>query len=591
VTRRRTRHAPLPTALAATLAAVLLASLSGCSLLRSTPPPPEPPELPVELPEDWAGSDALTSPAPPGETWWRDLGGEAVGSDTLAALIDEALAGNYDLAAAAARVEAAAAQARIAGADALPQVGGSLNAARNRQNFIGFPIPGSGGQVLSTTNTSLRAGLNVSWELDLWGRLAAAEGAAVANAQAARADYAAARLSLAGQTAKAWFGVLEAREQVALAEVTLANRERNETWLRRRWESGVAGALDLRLAMAGRASSEALLVGRRRQLDAALRRLELLLGRYPDGDLATGPGTGPESVTASLSTGGTGDTGDTEDGDTEDTGATAAPAGSSTAAPTLLAPPGTEPVPVGLPAELLARRPDLVAAERRVAAAGLSVEEAAAARLPRISLTGSAGRSSEDLEDLLDNDFTVWSLAANLLQPIFQGGRLAAAEDLAEARRREALAGYVSAALAAFSEVEGALATERFLTRQVRALEDASREARQAEELSEERYVAGLTRYLALLESQRQALAARSELISARRGRLDARVDLHLALGGGFEADFDFAEDADPQQIEPAVPEGATAKIDTRTDGDTSTTTTSDTTTPDPDAPAPGDAR
>ncbi len=522
------------------LAAALLATLTGCSLLQATPPPPEPPELPVELPDDWAGSDQLTSPAPPDEAWWRGLGGEAAGGDILAALIEEALAGNHDLAAAAARVEAAAAHARIAGADSLPQVGGSFDASRNRQNFIGFPIPGGEDRVLSTTNTSLRAGLNVSWELDLWGRLAAAEGAALANAQATRAEYAAARLSLAGQTAKAWFGVLEAREQVALAEETLENRRRNETRLRRRWESGVAGALDLRLAMTSRASSEALLVGRRRQLDAALRRLELLLGRYPDGDLATGPATVPESAIIAVAAA-------HDTGDAAGTSSTNGPSSTGGPDPTLLPPPGTEPVPVGLPAGLLARRPDLVAAERRLAAAGLSVEEAAAARLPRISLTGSAGRSSEELEDLLDNDFSVWSLAANLLQPIFQGGRLAAGEDLAEARRREALAGYVSAALAAFSEVEGALATERFLARQVDALEEASREAVAAEELSEERYVAGLTGYLALLESQRQALAARSELIAARRGRLDARVDLHLALGGGFESDFDFAEDADPE--------------------------------------------
>lgn len=525
-----------------TLAALAMAgTLTGCSLLQATPPPPQPPELPVELPADWVAGrlltgDALTSQAPPDDDWWRPLGGEV-----LASLIAEAWGGNQDLAAAAARVEAAVAQARIAGADALPQAGASLDASRRRQSFLGFPIPGGDGGVLSTTNTSLQTGLNVSWELDLWGRLAAAEGAAVANAQAARADFAAARLSLAGQVTKAWLGVRAAREQAALAEATLDNRQRSETRLRRRWEAGVAEALDLRRAMANRASTAALLVERRRQLDAAQRRLELLLGRYPDGDLRTplppgvdatlGPRAGSQPGTASTEAG------------------FVAPGGGL-----LLAPPSTTPIPAGLPAELLARRPDLVAAERRLAAAGLSVEEARAARLPRISLTGAAGRSSQELDDLLDSDFSVWSLAGNLLQPIFQGGRLAAAEDLAEARRREVLAGYVAAALGAFSEVEGALAGERFLAELVAALEEASREALDARDHSEERYVAGLAGYLALLESQRQALAAESELIAARLGRLEARVDFHLALGGGFEADFDFAADADPAQIEPALP-------------------------------------
>jgi outer membrane protein TolC len=191
-------------------------------------------------------------------------------------------------------------------------------------------------------------------------------------------------------------------------------------------------------------------------------------------------------------------------------------------------------VPAGVPAALLVRRPDLAAAERRLAAAGRDVESAEAARLPRISLTGSAGRQSQELEDLLDNDFTVWSLAAGLVQPIVQGGRLAAAVDLAEARRAEALAAWRAAALAAFAEVEQALAAEGFLAERVAALEEASEQAAAALALALDRWQAGLADYLTVLESERQALDARVQLLAARRERLEARVDLHLALGGGF---------------------------------------------------------
>lgn len=484
-----------------TAAPVLVALLAtACASV----PPAEPPELPVEVPAEW-GAPPAAEPVPdlPEDGWWEGLGDER-----LPELIAEALAHNRDLTAAAARVEAAAAQARIAGADALPQASGRFDAARRRQNFLGFPIPGGERQVLSTTTTSLQTALDVSWELDLWGRLSAAEGAALARLQASRAELAAARLSLAGQTAKAWFGAREAAAQAALADATLENRKLFERRVRRRYESGLVPPLELRLASSERASTEALAAERRRQLDAARRRLELLLGRYPDGDLATG---NPEA---------TGEAADARPG---------------AAVPPDLLDVSLDPVPTGLPAELLGRRPDLAAAERRVAAAGLGVDEAEAALLPRISLTGSAGRSSQELEDLLDNDFTVWSLAAGLLQPIFQGGRLRAAVDLAEAREREALAGYVTAALAAFSEVEGALADERHLARRAEALAEAAHQAQAARDLSQDRYAAGLADYLSVLESQRRALDAESGLISARRQRLDARVDLVLALGGGFE--------------------------------------------------------
>lgn len=476
---------PIPTA----FVLLLLPLFAGCASVPETSPP----DLAVEIPETWTAlePDAEADPAFPADRWW-----ERLGDPELDTLIDEALTHNGDLAAAAARIDQAVAQARIAGADVQPQIDASGNGSRRRQNFIGFPIPGSDRQVLSSTSTSLGVQLNVSWEADLWGRLRAREAAAQADVEARRADWAAARLSLAGQVAKGWLAMREARAQTVLAEETLDNRRRTEERIRRRYEAGLRSPLELRLALSNRASAEALLALRRQQLDAARRQIEILAGRYPAGRV------GGQA--------------------TED------------AAPDRL-PEVSAPPPGGLPSELLLRRPDLIAAGHRLAAAGARIHEARRSLYPRLSLTGSVGRVSEDLEDLLDSDFSVWSLVGNVLQPIFQGGRLRAAVELSEAQQRELATGYVQAALRALGEVETALASEAWLEDQVTALTEAAAQSLAARDLAEDRYAAGLADYLTVLESQRQALTAQSELLSARRRRLEARVDLHLALGGGFE--------------------------------------------------------
>ncbi|MFQ5877544.1 MAG: efflux transporter outer membrane subunit [Acidobacteriota bacterium] len=450
-------------------------------------PQRERPDLRLDLPGRWSAAPAAEA-AGTDARWWTTFGDER-----LDALVAEALAGNRDLRAAAARVQAALAQARIAGADRLPEASLEYAPSRTRRNFIGFPFPEGGRRVLSTTTTTQGVSINVSWEADLWGRIRAGKAAAIAGVQASQADLAAARLSIAAQTAKAWFALIEAGEQVALARATHESRRSTAERIRRRYRLGLRPALDLRLAAVNEADAAAALARREREFDAAMRQVDLLLARYPDGSV--------EAWDASLR---------------------------------LPDPPA--PIPAGLPSELLARRPDLFAAERRLAAAGLGVREARAALYPRLRLTGSAGRVSEEIGDLLESDFSVWSLAASLLQPLFQGGRLRAGVDLAEAGYREAAEGYVRALLDAFNEVESALVAEEALARQEAALRVAAEQSSAARALAEDRYEVGLADYLSVLEAQRESTLAESQLLSVRRQRLDARVDLHLALGGGFEA-------------------------------------------------------
>jgi NodT family efflux transporter outer membrane factor (OMF) lipoprotein len=451
-------------------------------------PPVERPDLRAELPETWTRDVPEAAPEP----WWASFD-----DPHLRAVVDEALLHNLDLQAAAARLEAAGAEARIAGADIWPQVSAGGSAVRQQQVFTFFP-----GGLLKNLNNTYGVSLDVSWEVDLWGRLRTQRSAAAADLQAAVADYRGARLSIAAQAMKAWFAAVEAQRQLDLAEETATSFAGTTRTIRDRYETGVRSSLDLRLAMVDEANARTELEARRQAADRAVRQLEILLGRYPSR--------------------------------TMDVGAD-------------LAEPLSD-VPAGLPADLLARRPDLVAAERRLAASDRRHSQSKRALLPRLTLTASGGRTGAELEDLLDGDFTVWSLAAGLLQPIFQGGRLRAQVARAGALSDAAVAEYANRVLEACAEVETLLTAERSLREQEAAQALAAEQAAAARDLARDRYESGLDDVIPLLSAQRAAAQAQARLLDVRRRRLDARVDLHLALGG----DFDPARPDDPEKEESA---------------------------------------
>lgn len=454
--------------------------LAGCT---GSPPPYEEPELGVEVPARWSTSDAMVEPVV--VPWWTTIDDQHLGP-----LIVEALEHNHDLQAAAARVDAAAALARVAGAPLYPAVDLLGDASRQRQNFIGFPIPGGGGSgVAHSTFNRFGVSLVASWELDLWGRIRSGHAAALADVQASVADWAWVEQSLAAQTARAYFEVIEVNLQLQLGAETVALFTRTADLVADRFARGIRSPLDLRLARSDVAVSEAAVARQRERLDRAERQLELLLGRYPAGVVASA----------------------------EDL------------------PEVPERVPAGLPAELLRRRPDVIAAERTFAATTARIDQAVAALFPTIALTAQGGTASEEFHDLFDSDLFFWNVAANLVQPIFEGGRLEADVELARAQARQAAAQYAGTALRAYGEVETTLAVEETLRSQARYLRDAEREARAALELADERYRGGLDDILTLLDSQRRVVTAASEQITVRRLILDVRVDLHLALGGGFE--------------------------------------------------------
>ena len=191
-------------------------------------------------------------------------------------------------------------------------------------------------------------------------------------------------------------------------------------------------------------------------------------------------------------------------------------------------------VPAGLPAQLLERRPDVLAAQNKYLASHRRVNAARKDRLPQIKLTASAGTSSDELKDVLDINNNIWSLAANLTRPILDGGKIKSQIERAEAQREEARYLYVQTALQAFAEVETTLAAEQFLVRQETALRAAVTEAGGAQALALEDYQAGLADIVTVLESQRRMFDAKRSLLELQNLRLQNRIDLYLALGGEF---------------------------------------------------------
>ena len=391
----------------------------------------------------------------------------------LDALVQEALANNPDLMVAAARVEQAAAFVKLAGATLKPQVSALAR----------------GGGALSGDSSGLEgAGIFANWEIDLWGRVRAGREAASGQYASAELDTEYARQSLAALVAKGWFLAAEARMQKAIAEEMLAASERQLGFTQDRLRVGRGDEYDVALARANLATFRDSV----RQLDLAyrqaLRALESLAGRYPAAAL------GVPAQLAVL--------------------------------------PG--PIPVGMPSELLERRPDVVAAERRVAAAFQRVEEAKAARLPRISLTAAVTSISSELFLLKERDNPVWSAGASISAPLYLGGALQSQVEIRTAEQKQAIAEYGRVGARAFGEVESALSTAFALEDREAILRQAVADNSRALELANVRFRVGTGDLRAVAQQSLALHAARTALLRVQGERLVQRVNLYLALGGGF---------------------------------------------------------
>lgn len=393
----------------------------------------------------------------------------------LLTLVEEALKNNRDLRRGAARVaqfRALTGQARSA---LLPGLDYSVG-GMDTEPLQGFPMSG------------YSAGIQFNWELDLWGRLRANQRAAFLSAESALADYRFSQYGLAAAVAQGYFRLIESRLQEAVGRKSYQVLLETDRIVGFQRELGSVSALEVELAHRDLANAAASLVQAESNRRQAVRALEVLLGRYP----ATGL-SGAEQLPA--------------------------------------VPP---PPPSGLPAALLERRPDIIAAELALAASFGSLEAARAARAPTLSLTGARDGLSGELRSVLDATNAGWRLAANFLGPVFDGGLRRARIEEADAERLATLEDYAQTVLTAFREVEGSLDRSQLLRRREQSLRAAARAANRALALARLRYEEGATDLLDVLTIQSTTFAADSALVAVARERLDEWINLNLALGGGW---------------------------------------------------------
>lgn len=452
---------------ALTLFAIVM--LTGCALSEPMLRPQ------MDLPAQWDSATAVAddSQAALSASWWHSFA-----SPQLDTLIAEAHAQAPELRMQAERVIQAELALRSAGASLLPSL--ALSGSSGAQNRDGS----------ETRSTGLN--LAASYELDLWGRLAATRDSAAAGLQASRFDYDAARLSLSAAVANAWFLQLALDERTVIAQRNLDIAERVLRVVDARYRNGAASALDLSQQRSTVLAQRATLETLRLQQRQAGFALALLRGRAPqDNPLA-------DETLAALQV------------------------------------PDIAP---GLPSALLLRRPDLAAGEASLAAAAANVAAARAALLPAFSLSAGGGVASASLFSLADPTHTL-SLTASVLQTIFDGGRLAAQADIQRSRQRELVENQRRAILLALKEVEDALSQAERDRRQETMQREIRAEAERSLRLAELRYREGADSLLVVLDAQRSLFAAEDQLAQLRLSRLSAAVALYKALGGGWAPEY-----------------------------------------------------
>jgi NodT family efflux transporter outer membrane factor (OMF) lipoprotein len=457
------------------LALVVACSLSGCAIVSPQLTPQ------VEVAGTWneaTGTDAAAvSP-----TWWT-----AFGSPELQSLITEALAGSPDLAIATERVQQAEAQVRVAGASLFPVLSAQGSTAGHRTSTVGG---GRSGETVVDSGGSV--GLTASYELDLWGKNRAGVRAAESSAAAAHFDRDTAQVTLVSGVATSYFDVLALRTRLAIARENLATAQKVLDLVSSRARNGAASALDVSRQEATVLSQQAGLLPLEQQERQTLAALAVLVGRAPEGFDVKAAGIDDLDVPA---------------------------------------------IDPGLPSTLLVRRPDLASAEAQLAAANADVAAARAALLPSITLTGTAGLATSALTSIATGGTTAAiGIAASLLQPIFDGGRLRGQKAVAESRERELVETYRKAILSAFADVETALAGTTRLGQQQSLQAGVQTRAQESLRLAEIRYRAGADDLLTVLDAQRTLFAAQDQLAQVELNRLQAAVSLYKALGGGWSA-------------------------------------------------------
>jgi len=421
------------------------------------------------------------------DRWW-----ERFGDPVTADLVRETLEHNYDLKATAARVLQAQASLAEARGRLWPEVSYGLNRTRGKTyidlgDFAGMPGGGGGFSFITTTWSQ---NVSVSYLVDFWGKLRRARRGAWADMLAAEASRQALVNSIVATVIQARIDIATAQRRLAIAKANTESRQRTYDITEQRYRGGLVGPVEVRLARANLEQARAQEPEVELTLAMTRSALDVLLGRRPGAS---------ENLPQTL--------------------------------PDL---PDLTPIPVGVPAALLDRRPDVKAAEFSLWAANERVGASIAQLYPDLTLTGSYGASSSEWENIWNREFEVYSAITNLAAPIWKGGQIRAQIRAAKARYEELASEYVGTVLKAMQEVEDALASEKLLLVQVEHRELQFEESKAAEELSRRRYERGVESLLTVLEAERNRRIAEEQLTILRSQIWATRISLHLALGGDW---------------------------------------------------------
>jgi len=391
---------------------------------------------------------------------------------------------------------------KINKASRLPSFSLGMNGTSRKQNLTAFGLSDdffgggpdssqsndSGSGVTSFSSSNFGLNLTMQWELDVWGKLFNRARGASSEYQSAYYDLSFLSFSMRIQLAKLYFSTVESLEQYELSKETYNSVSELADMVSARYDKGLRSSLDLRLTKSSVASSKAQMEIRKQAYLVLVRRLESMLGKYPSGKYV---------VNSEL--------------------ASKLPS-----------------IAIGIPSEILNRRPDIKSSLAKLQAASHKKSESISSLLPSFILTSSTGNSSNDLNDVLNEDYQIWSQGLAVGLPLFQGGSIRANKNIAEENLNIAKQNLIKTIINAYSEVEQTLFAENSNDILLDAYENAAEQAEAAYKLSRERYDSGLVDLIAVMDSQQRWFLSRSQVLAAKKNKIDTRLNLLLAFGGNF---------------------------------------------------------
>ena len=429
--------------------------------------------------------------------WW-----EAFQDTLLDRVFSDFQSNSPDLKSISSRIEMAKQANNINKAARLPSANIGINGSSRQQNLTAFGLSddffggdpneqssGGGSGVTSFASNNFGLSLSMQWEIDIWKKIFNLTKASEKDYESIKYDLSYLSFSMQVQLAKLFYATVEGYKQYDLAVETLESVTELADMVSARYEKGLRSSLDVRLTQSSVSSSKALLENRRLNYISLVRALEAMLGEYPDGSY---------EVSKEL-------------------------------------PLHVPPVEPGIPADILKRRPDIRSALAKAQAASYRSAESISSFFPGVVLTSSIGTSSNELKDILNEDYQVWSQGVNIGLPLFQGGRLIANKKMMQESQNVAKQDLIKTIINAFSEVEQTLFSEESNKVLLESYADAAEQAEAAYKLSRERYDSGLVGLIAVLDSQQRWFQARSQMLVAKKTKIDTRLNLILALGGDLK--------------------------------------------------------